>query len=157
MTTSEPQLNDDFRDMFACLLEAEVEFIVVGAHALAVHGYPRSTGDLDILVRPSADNSLRVMDALEAFGAPTAAHGVSSRDFAARGAVYQIGLPPRRIDLLTEISGVEFDEARGSQVVVRVGDFELPFLGRESLISNKRAAGRPKDLADAEELERLGR
>jgi hypothetical protein len=150
-----PELNDDFRDMLESLLEAEVEFVIVGAHALSVHGYPRATGDIDILVRPSAPNAARVMSALASFGVPTGAHGVSARDFTERGSVYQIGLPPRRIDLLTEISGVDFERARASQVVVRVAGLELPFLGRDALIANKRAAARPKDLVDADELERL--
>jgi hypothetical protein len=155
VTNRSPELNDDFRDMLECLIDAEVEFVIVGAHALSVHGHPRATGDIDILVRPSAENAGRVMRALGAFGAPTKAHGVSEQDFTRRGSVYQIGLPPRRIDLLTEISGVDFNRARASQIVVRVSGLELPFLGREALIANKRAAARPKDLVDADELERV--
>lgn len=150
-----PALNDDFRDMLGCLRDAEVEFVIVGAHALSVHGFPRATGDIDILVRPTPENAVRVMHALSLFGAPTSAHGVTVTDFATLGNVYQIGLPPRRIDILTEISGVDFDRARASRVVSVVGGLELPFLGRDALIANKRAAGRPKDLVDADALERL--
>lgn len=151
-----PELNDDFRDMLECLLEAEVEFVIVGAHALSVHGFARATGDIDILVEPTPENARRVMRALSSFGAPVGAHGVSERDFTTLGNVYQIGLPPRRIDLLTEITGVDFERAKTSRVLARVGDLELPFLGRDALIANKRAAGRPKDLVDAAELESLG-
>lgn len=149
-----PELNDDFRDMFACLEEAQVEYIVVGAHALAAHGIPRATGDIDILVRPSAENSIRVMSALERFGAPVRSHGVTAADFARPGNVYQIGLPPRRIDLLTEISGVPTERVFATRMIAQVGSLSLPFIGREALLENKRAAGRPKDLADVMELER---
>ncbi len=152
MATAE--LNDDFRDMFSCLEEAGVEYVVVGAHALAAHGVPRATGDIDILIRPSADNAQRVMKALEHFGAPIVSHGVNAADFERPGNVYQVGLPPRRIDLLTEISGVTIDEAFSTRMFAKVGPLSLPMLGREALLRNKRAAGRPKDLADVLELER---
>src|SRR5690242_19792382 len=91
-------LNEDFIDLLRCLLEARVEFVIVGAHALAAHGLPRATGDLDVLVQPTAENSERVIQALETFGAPLAVHGVSRGDFEIPDNVYQIGLPPRRID-----------------------------------------------------------
>lgn len=106
-----PELNEDFADMLHCLGEAGVEFVIVGAHALAAHGIARATGDIDIFVKPSAENAERVLAALTAFGAPLDSHGIAPADFARPGLVYQIGLPPRRIDLLTEISGVSFDEA----------------------------------------------
>lgn len=155
MANETPELNDDFRDMLGCLREAEVEFVIVGAHALSVHGFSRATGDIDIFVRPTTDNAARVMQALALFGAPTQAHGVSVSDFTKPGNVYQIGLPPRRIDLLTEISGVDFDRAWNSRVMSVVGHTDLPFLGRDALIANKRASARPKDLVDADMLERL--
>jgi hypothetical protein len=148
-----PELNDDFRDLLQCLRDARAEFVIVGAHALAAHGLPRATGDLDVLVRPDAANAARVYEALAEFGAPLAAHGVTEADFATPDTVYQIGLPPRRIDILTEISGVSFDEAWASRLVVTVLGAPLAFLGRDALIANKRAAGRPKDLADVEALE----
>jgi hypothetical protein len=148
-----PELNDDFRDLLACLRDAGVDFVIVGAHALAAHGLPRATGDLDVLVRPEPANAKRVFSALAEFGAPLAAHGVTEADFSTLGVVYQIGLPPRRIDILTEISGVTFDDAWASRIQVPVLGAPLAFLGRDALIANKRAAGRPKDLADVAALE----
>lgn len=150
-----PELNEDFIDLLRSLLEAEVEFVIVGAHALAAHGLPRATGDLDVLVEPTPENAARVIAALESFGAPLAAHGVSCADFETEGNVYQVGLPPRRIDLLTSISGVTFDEARASRLAVEVGGMSLSVLGRAALLVNKRATGRPKDIVDAEALEQL--
>lgn len=150
-----PELNDDFRDMLASLVECEVEFVVVGAHALAVHGIVRATGDLDILVRASRSNALRVIAALKAFGAPLEAHGVSERDFEESDNVYQVGLPPRRIDLLTSISGVSFDEALERAVRVTIDELSIPFIGRAALLRNKRATGRDKDRVDADLLERI--
>jgi hypothetical protein len=146
------ELNEDFRDMLACLGDANVEFVIVGAHALAAHGLPRATGDIDVLVRPSAENAERVMRALMAFGAPTEAHGIVAADFEKPGQVYQLGIPPRRIDLLTGVDGVTFDEAFDTRIEARVGGLVLPFLGRDALIANKRAAGRPKDLVDLQSL-----
>ena len=148
-----PELNDDFRDLLHCLREASVDFMIVGAHALAAHGLPRATGDLDVLVRPEPENATRVYRALAAFGAPLSVHGVTEADFCTLGTVYQIGLPPRRIDILTEISGVAFDDAWASRLELRVLGEPLSFLGREALITNKRAAGRPKDLVDVAALE----
>ena len=103
--------------MLLCLQRASVEFVLVGAHALAAHGIARATGDIDIFVRPSPDNAVRVVQALVDFGAPIAAHNIGTHDFTVPGTVYQIGLPPRRIDLLTEISGVPSTRpgARGSK------------------------------------------
>lgn len=128
-------------------------FLVVGAHALAVHGHVRATGDLDIWIRPDPENAERVWRALVRFGAPVEAMGLTIPDLSRAGTVYQIGLPPRRIDILTEISGVDFDEAWPSRVAETVGDLQVPFLGREALVRNKKATGRTKDLADVESLE----
>jgi hypothetical protein len=148
-----PELNDDFRDLLDCLREAAVDFVIVGAHALAAHGLPRATGDLDVLVRPDPANAERVYRALNAFGAPLSAHGVVQSDFCTPGLVYQIGLPPRRIDILTEISGVAYDDAWSSRLELQVLGQPLAFLGRDALIANKRAACRPKDLVDVAALE----
>lgn len=148
------ELNPDFRDVLLTLAAEGVEFVVVGAHALALHGVPRATGDLDILVRPSADNAERVWRALTTFGAPLAAAGVRVEDFALPGIVYQIGLPPSRIDVLTEISGVTFDEAWSSREDGTLEGRTVHFLGRDALVRNKQATGRPKDLADVARLRR---
>jgi hypothetical protein len=147
-----PELNDDFRDMLQALVACGVDFIIVGAHALAAHGLPRATGDIDILVRPSAENAKRVMNALARFGAPVEAHGVDQNDFATPGRVYQLGLPPRRIDLLTEITGVSFEEAWSTRVETNLGDVRASLLSRECLLKNKRATGRDKDLVDVRAL-----
>lgn len=145
-------MNEDFRDMLAALLEAGARFMVVGAYAMAVHGVPRATGDLDIWVFPEPGNAERAWAALLRFGAPVRSIGVSREDLAIPGTVIQIGVAPRRIDLLTEISGVDFEAAWASRVTHAVGSLQVPFLGRDALVENKRAAGRPKDLADLEAL-----
>jgi hypothetical protein len=151
--TEAPVLNDDFVELIAGMRDAGVEFLIVGAHALAAHGVVRSTGDLDVLVRPSDENSSRVVLALRAFGAPLAAHGVSATDFARAGTVYQLGLPPRRIDILTMISGVTFEQAWADSVHVEVGGVGFRVPSRAALLANKRASGRPKDLEDVRRLE----
>jgi len=147
-------VNDDFRDLLHALLRAGAEFLVVGAHAMAVHGVPRATGHLDVWVPPDPPNADRVWQALVEFGAPAGALGVSREDLETRGIVVQIGLPPRRLDILTEVSGLDFDEAWRNRVMHRVGSHDVPFLSRHDLIRNKRASGRPKDIADLDILER---
>lgn len=146
-------LNADFKDLLACLGREGVEYVLVGAYALAFHGSPRATGDIDVFVRPTADNAERTWRALNVFGAPLAAANVQPSDFASPGIVYQVGLPPRRIDILTQISGLTFEQAWESRVLAEVDGHEVPFLGRAALIANKRASGRLKDLADVERLE----
>lgn len=145
--------NDDYADFADALLAESVEFVVVGAFALAAHGVPRATGDIDFFVRPSPENAQRVMRALARFGAPVSQAGVTPADFASPGTVYQIGVAPRRIDLITEISGVTFAEAWRTRVERASVGRTLPFLGRRALLANKRASGRPKDLADVALLE----
>lgn len=122
--------------------------MVVGAYAMAAHGVPRATGDIDIWVPADEANALRVFKALARFGAPLEALGVQARDFAAPDRVVQIGLPPRRIDVLTGVSGIDFASAWERRSSARFSDLTVPVLGREDLVTNKRAAGRPKDLAD---------
>jgi len=150
MTTG--QLNEDFRDFLTALRAEGVEFLVVGAYAVAAHGAPRATGDLDILVRPSAANAAKVLSALARFGAPVDSLGIQQGDFVRPELVCQIGVPPRRIDVLTEISGVSFDEAWKDRITQEVAGLEVCFPSREVLIRNKRASGRPKDLADVDSL-----
>jgi glycine cleavage system aminomethyltransferase T len=146
-------VNDDFRDILRELLRAGARFLVVGAHAMALHGVPRATGDLDLWIATDADNADRVWRALVAFGAPVGSLGVKRADLSSRGAVIQIGVPPRRIDVLTAVSGLEFGTAWARRVTLRVGNDEVPFVGRDDLIANKRAAERPKDRVDLEILE----
>lgn len=156
MTTRLEGLNDDFRDVVLLFADGGVEFMIVGAYALGFHGAPRASGDIDLFVRASAENATRVEAALKKFGAPLAAHGVTAADFATPGSVYQVGLPPRRIDVLTQLSGVSFDEAYDSSVVADVEGRSVRVIGRDAFLKNKRAAGRPKDLADADRLARKG-
>lgn len=145
-------MNPDFIDFLSALLEAEARFLVVGAHALAVHGVPRATGDIDIWIERSPKNAARVWRAFEEFGAPAVTLGVKPEDLERPDIVIQIGLPPRRIDVLTDVSGLEFDDAWRGRIVHRVGQLDVPFLGRDALIRNKRATGRFKDMGDLEAL-----
>ena len=119
-----------------------------------MHGVVRTTGDLDIWVRPDPENAQRVWKALAGFGAPLEAMGLTVQDLSQPGTVYQIGLPPRRIDILTEISGIEFEEAWESRLVQEADGLAIPFLGRQALLRNKQASGRTKDLADIELLQK---
>jgi hypothetical protein len=145
---TQPVLSQDFRDLLEALSAEAVRFLVVGAFAMAFHGVPRATGDLDIWVASEPDNARRVMAALRRFGAPVEDHGVTEGDFARKDTVYQIGLPPRRIDVMTSISGVEFDDAWRSRATAEIDGGSVPFIGRDALVANKRASGREKDLVD---------
>jgi Nucleotidyl transferase of unknown function (DUF2204) len=145
--------NQDFKELFAELNAHDVEFLVVGAHALAAHGHVRATKDLDVWVRPEQENALRILRALSAFGAPT--QGVTKDDFAEPGITFQIGVEPVRIDIITEIDGLTFDAAWPNRVVSQYGGESVFVISREDLIRNKRVSGRPQDLADIAALERL--
>jgi hypothetical protein len=147
-------LNEDFLDMLRALQAAGARFLIVGAHALAGHGLPRATGDLDIWVEATATNAACVWQALIEFGAPIEALGIHQQDFIEPGTVVQVGLPPRRIDLMTSITGVEFNTAWATRITVTVSGIAIPVLGRESLLTNKRSLGRPQDLADVDALSR---
>jgi hypothetical protein len=144
--------NPDFKDMFSALSAHKVEFLVVGAYAMATHGLPRSTGDLDLWINPTENNASRVMSALAEFGAPMSS--LSAHDLSTPGMVFQIGLPPYRIDLLTAIDGVNFAQAFENRVRIAVESIEVPVIGRKDLLANKRATGRPKDRLDADWLEK---
>lgn len=123
--------------MLAALVHEGVEFLVMGAHALAVHGVVRASGDLDVFVRPTDTNAQRVERALGVFGAPLSAHGISRADFARAGTVYQLGLPPRRIDLLTSVSGLSFEQASRDSVRVCVGELEFAVPNAARLLVNE--------------------
>jgi hypothetical protein len=147
-------LNEDFLDMLRALQAAGARFLIVGAHALAGHGLPRATGDLDIWVEATTANAACVWQALIDFGLPIEALGIRQHDFTELGMVVQVGLPPRRIDLMTSITAVEFNPAWDTRVTITVAGIAVPVLGRESLLANKRALGRPQDLADVDALSR---
>ena len=137
--------------MLSMLSAAGAEYLVVGAHALAAYGHVRATGDLDIWVRPTPENAERVWAAVTKFGAPH--RDISVADFYTPDTVFQIGVAPNRIDLLTSISGVEFDSAWKCRTPASVNDVSFFVIGRHELLQNKRASGRPKDLADVAWLE----
>lgn len=143
-------MNQDFVDLLRAFIAADVRFLIVGAYALALHGRPRATGDLDVWVDATPDNGPRVMRALAAFGAPLS--DVSDTDFSKPGAIYQIGVVPGRIDILTELTGITFNDAWTDRVRGTFGDLDVEFIGLAAFIANKRATGRAKDLGDIEGL-----
>lgn len=144
-------MHRDYVEMLSALCAAEAEFLIVGAHALAAHDQARATLDLDIWVRANPANAERVWRALSSFGAPL--RDLALDDLSKPGVVFQIGLPPLRIDILTEISGVTFDEAWPNRLVVEAHGLTYGVIGRADLIRNKRAVARPQDLIDVEHLE----
>jgi hypothetical protein len=147
-------VNPDFRDLLAAFNAHGVEYLVVGAHALAAHGHVRATKDLDVWVRPSAANATRVLTTLRTFGAPL--HDLVEEDLCRPGLVFQIGVAPVRIDVITAIDGVDFDDAWPARLEARLGDLAVPVLSRQHLVANKKASGRLQDLADVEWLEQAG-
>lgn len=140
----------DFRELLALFNAHAVECMIVGAHALAYHGAPRFTGDMDIYVRPDPRNAQRIVHALEAFG--FAGAGLKAEDFAVSGKVVQLGLPPVRVDIVTSLTGVSWDEAVAGRVAGDYGDVAVYYIGKAEFIRNKRLTGRQKDLADLEAL-----
>lgn len=144
-------MSPDFRDLLAEFNAQGVEYLVVGAHALAAHGLVRATKDLDVWVRPDPDNARRVMAALAAFGAPL--HDLTVEDLTRPGIIFQIGVEPLRVDVLTKIDGVHYDEAWRDRIEATFGDQTSGVLSRRHLISNKRASGRDQDLVDLKWLE----
>jgi hypothetical protein len=148
-------MHQDFSELLADFNAHSVEYLVVGAHALAAHGVVRATKDMDIWVNPTAANAGRVLRALTAFGAPL--HDLTATDLATRGIVFQIGVAPIRIDIITAIDGLEFSNAWSSRMMTRFGNEDAAVLSRAHLIVNKKASGRLQDLADIESLEGLAR
>jgi hypothetical protein len=141
-----PSMSRNFIDMLSEFNAAGVEFLVVGAYALAAHARPRYTRELDLWVRPTPDNAARVLAALRRFGSPL--YDLTQDDLARAGTVFQTGLPPQRIDVMTSISGVSFEEAWPARASFDVGGIRVHVIGKEHFEQNKRASGRPKDLAD---------
>jgi hypothetical protein len=146
-------MNRDFAEMLKALATESVEFLVVGAYAVAGHGIPRATGDINLWVRSTPANAARLWRALEQFGAPRSR--VSPESFTQPDVVYQIGLPPNRIDFLTTIDGVAFDDAWAEKVPCVVSGIAFNMLSLRHLVENKRATGRPQDLADVARLQSL--
>jgi hypothetical protein len=146
-------LNEDYKDMLHALSEEKVRFLLVGAYALAAHGYPRATMDIDIWVMPSPQNADAVLRALHRFGAPL--HNLSKEDLQKDGTIFQIGVAPRRIDIITTASGLQFEDAYEKSLSLNIEGIELHIPSIDDLIRNKRAVGRTKDMADVEALESL--
>lgn len=143
-------MNPHFVEILRAFRDEGVEHLVIGAHAMAAHGHVRATLDIDLWVRPSAENAARTWRALQRFQAPLSKMALS--DFAEPEVLYQIGLPPSRIDIMTSVTGLDFDAAWPNRIMASFGDVECPVLGLDDMRTAKRAAGRLKDLADLEEL-----
>lgn len=143
-------LNKDYKEMLQCLLEEKVRFLLVGAYAVAVYGHPRATRDIDFFVRATPENASSLIRALKRFGAPLS--DVSESDFSSAGNIFQIGSSPRRIDILTSISGIEFEQAYAKRKTISIEGMDVPVISLDDLIANKRASGRTQDLADLEKL-----
>jgi hypothetical protein len=144
------EVQPDFKELLALFNEHKIEYIIVGAYALAFHGAPRFTGDMDVYVRPTAENAARIVKALAAFGFGSL--GLQEQDFRKPDQVVQLGLPPIRIDLITSITGVTWEQADAGKIRGTYGEVPVYYLGRQQYAENKRASGRKKDLADLEAL-----
>jgi predicted nucleotidyltransferase len=150
---AELELPQDYVDLLRELVDAHAQFVLVGGWAVAVHGHGRATDDMDVFVRATPANATRVFTALPRFGAPLEAHGLTEGVFAEARYGYRLGRKPLLIEILTSIDGIDFDEASRDAVEVVVAGIRVPVIGFEALLKNKRAAGRPKDLADIDALE----
>ncbi len=143
-------LNNDYKEILQLLKSNEVRFLVVGAYAMGAYGYPRATGDMDVWIMASGENSRRVFIALKEFGAPL--EQINETTFAGRNIIFQIGVAPRRIDIITSIDGVDFEQAWQNKVEIDVDGLNVPFISKPDLIKNKESTGRPKDILDAKIL-----
>ena len=143
-------LNKDYKEMLQILLNNKVRFLVVGAYAMGAYGYPRATGDIDIWVEASSENSEKIHQSLSEFGAPLSE--VTKTTFCEEGIVFQIGVAPRRIDIITKIDGVDFNKAYSDKQKMEIEGIKIPFLSKENLIKNKESTGREKDQLDAKYL-----
>ena len=144
-------LNRDYRDMLSAFNDAKVDYMIVGAYAVAAHGVVRATGDIDVWINSTPENARRAWRALANFGVPLS--GVQETDLTVYGTVFQIGVAPSRIDILTSIDGVEFSDAWNGRLEVEIEGIRVNVIGRSHLIANKKAVGRPQDLADVARLE----
>jgi hypothetical protein len=144
------RLNEDWRQFIELLNSHGVEYVIIGGLAIAFHAEPRFTGDLDVLIGPSPENAARTLEAIHAFG--LGGLGVALQDLQQDGQIIQFGYRPRRIDIVTSITGVAFEEAWASRVAASLDGIPVHFIGREALIRNKRAVGRERDLADLDML-----
>ncbi len=145
-------LNEDYKEMLQILLNNEVKFLVVGAYAMGAHGYPRATGDFDIWVETSAENSKKIYKSLFEFGAPLS--DITEKTFMDKGIIFQIGVAPRRIDIITQIDGVIFEEAYKTKELIEIESLQIPFISKINLIKNKQSTNREKDKIDVNYLKK---
>jgi hypothetical protein len=143
-------LNKDYKEILQIFIDNKVKFLVVGAYAMGVHGYPRATGDFDLWVEPTSDNSHKIIDSLKLFGAPLS--DLTPETFTENKIIFQIGIAPRRIDIITHIDGVEFGAAYKNKIELLVENVKIPFLSKPDLIKNKESTGREKDRLDVKYL-----
>ena len=143
-------LNEDYKDILQLFADGKVDYLVVGAYALGAYGLPRATGDIDLWVLADNDNSRKIYDCLEKFGSPM--EQITELTFAEQGVIFQIGLAPRRIDIITKIDGVDFKQAYSRRKKIMIEGIEVCFISREDLLINKQATGREKDRLDVEQL-----
>jgi predicted nucleotidyltransferase len=144
------EIRTDFKELLELFNKHKVEYLIVGGYALAFHGAPRLTRDIDLFVRPTSENAERILLALDEFGFGSL--NLSREDFTTPGMVIQLGVPPVRVDIITRVSGVPWEKADAGKVSGYYGDTPVFFIGREDFIANKRATGRAKDAADIEAL-----
>ncbi|UCH00050.1 MAG: hypothetical protein JSU78_06385 [Deltaproteobacteria bacterium] len=144
------EVQPDFRDLLALFNAHKVEYMIVGGYELGFHGAPRLTGDLDILVKPDPENARRTLEALDEFGFESI--GLTKRDFQSPDKVVQLGVPPVRIDIMTSLTGVSWEEAFLGRKAGKYGDIQVHYIGRDQFVANKRAMGRKRNLADLEAL-----
>lgn len=145
-------LNEDYKEILQILLNNNVKFLIVGAYAMGAYGYPRATGDFDIWAESSAENSKKIYKSISEFGVPLS--DITEKTFAEKGIIFQIGVAPRRIDIITHIDGVIFEEAYKTKEVIEIESLQIPFLSKENLIKNKQSTGRQKDKLDADYLKK---
>jgi hypothetical protein len=144
------EVQKDFRDLLKLLNAHKVDYLIVEAYALAFHGAPRYTGDMDLFVNPNPANAQRIMAALNDFGFGSAE--LSATGFEVEDKIVQLGFPPVMVDIVTSLTGVSLEEAASGRIEGKYGDVPVYYIGRQQFISNKRALGRKKDFADLEAL-----
>jgi len=144
------EIYQDFKELFESFNAKKVEYVIVGAYALAHHGIIRATKDVDLYVRPSVENSERIMAALDVFGFRP--EDLNAKDFQKEGQILQIGYPPVRVDIITSIAGVTWEQVDAGKAAGEYGGEPVPFIGREEFIASKKATGRRRDLVDVEDL-----
>ena len=143
-------LNEDYKDILQLFTDNGVKYLVVGAYALGAYGFPRATGDIDLWVLADGENSKKIFRCLAKFGAPM--EQISEKTFSEPGVIFQIGIVPRRIDIITKISGVDFEQAFSRREEFVIDNVKVPFISKQDLITNKQATGREKDSIDIKNL-----